>query len=299
MKKAYALLLLAVLSIVLLTSFVLAANTITVQAPRSNVTVGGASVLLNSTFDTQSANVSNVSFYYRASSTSTWTLIADIYQSAGGNNASITFNTTWDTSGLLDSRSYVINATGRNSTGTVSSAANHSIRTDNGVPTASFSSDSPYNFQAFNNGQSFTVGLAADATRGISNCTATLAGNTIELNATSNSCSRSVTNTDFSISSEDENTLYLTAYDDNGNQTNSSTRTVTIYFKSGGGLGGGGGSTPAANTITDVVSDDNVGEIVSDLAKDGSKKGFATHVRAAVSNFVDKIRSFFTNIFNR
>lgn len=293
MKTSYKLLSLLLLSVIMLSSFAFAANVLSIQAPQTNVTKGGATVLINATFDTQSKNVSNMSYYYRASNDTVWTLIRAVYQSAGGANDSITWNTTWDTTGLIDSRTYFINLTASNSTGITNSVVNASIRTDNGVPTSSLASDVPYEFQSFNDGVSWVVGLSADNTRGIINCTATSNGNTIQLNGSSNSCTRTITNSDFSISTQNEYTFYLTAYDDNGNQTNSSSRQYSINFLTGGGLGSGGGSGSVA-VVTPVVN-----QPASSPVSDGTSDGTGESIRTKISSFFSSIKNFFSNLFNR
>lgn len=241
-KKNFATLLLGLFLIFSLVGSVAAAGfDLTLETPAESASLSGGAQMLNATIENPAGDLGpyNVSFYYQASGASSWTLISTVTNTSA-NQAS--FNTTWDTTAITDQLNLTINATSRDYTNALnSSAATRSHPLDNGNPTASFSS-ATFNddYERFGT-QTFTLGLAADSTIGISSCTIFCTDSTnstvysTTTTTSANACSNtSITPSNFPLPSSRGYNCLVQAMDANTNKTNSSTRLIRYVLEEDG-----------------------------------------------------------------
>lgn len=289
MKKLQLLLLMGfILSVFFILNSVTAANTVGMNYPNTTaVTRIGGTINLNASLDTNSANVTNITFYRRANSHSgAWTAIGSVVNTSA--QQTLNWVLSFNTATVIDDRNHEFNATGYNITnGAITSAVASNISIDNGVPTVTFSSTSLANNENRQPGQTFAIAIDADSTIGIINCTIafTAPGATnVILTASANACSdTALTSTNFTLPNG-VFTYTITAYDDNGNGTASSSRQLSIAGGGGGGSTSGGASprsTPPSTTppSTTPSGSGSIGEKISSL--------------------FDAIGNFFRKLFNR
>ena len=231
-------------------SVLAAATDITLVTPAEGASLSGTAQMLNTTVESPLGDAGhyNVSFYYQVAGESTWTLITTVTNTSANQD---NFNATWDTTGIVDKLNLTINATGRGYTNDINSTSATLLHPlDNGNPTASISSASfATNYQRTPT-QTFTLGLSADATIGISSCTifCTDAVNSSVYSTTTttsgNACSNTTaTSNNFPLPQARAYNCLVQATDGNTNSTNSSTRLMTIIVPETGGKAPGGGSS--------------------------------------------------------
>lgn len=266
-------------------SLITAQSVVTLDAPATDAVITGSTANLSASLNNNGDNVTTLRFYYRNDShTGGWTLIDSVSNTSA---QQIAFNITWDTTAFWDDNNIEFNVTAENSSGniilTTGLAANISI--DNGLPTATYSSDSLEQYGSFNiQGGSFLLGLVADNTIGITNCTVTINSNVITMTATDNVCSLSLLASNFSITTAGEYTYTIDAIDANNNHTNTTTRQFNAYLLTGGG--GGGGEEP---------SEEIAQEETDPFASIASGRDFKT----SISDFFGGIMDFFRRLFSR
>ncbi len=289
MKKTNILLLgLFALSFLFLISMVSAANTVMMNYPNTtNANRIGGTINLNASLDTNSFNVTNMSFYRRANTdTGAWTLIGSTINTSA--QQTLNWVLSFATTSVIDDRNHEFNVTAYNKTGSVIStvlASNISI--DNGVPTVTFSSSSIADNENRQPSQVFTIGIDADSTIGIMNCTIAFDGGaSVFLAGSGNACSdAALTDANWSLTTG-IHTYTIRAFDDNGNSTLSSSRQLAIAGASSGSSNGGGGSSNAVvpSTVTTTGSTASVGS--------------SNTIGQSISNFFSAIANFFRNLFN-
>ncbi|NOZ47388.1 MAG: hypothetical protein GXO79_11490 [Chlorobi bacterium] len=222
----------------LLVGVVSATNVITVATPAAAASISGSAYTITATLDSNDGNVTNVSIYYQSPGASTWNLIATVQNTS---TAQTSFSTTWDTTAFVDDNDYTINATAPSAAGTTSTDTSTGVDIDNGNPTATLSSATfTTNKQRFG-AQTFSMGLNADATIGISSCiiycTDTNNGNVYSTTASvsANACSNTtLTPKTFSLVKARAYNCLVQATDGNGDSTNSSSRLLTYVVESSG-----------------------------------------------------------------
>lgn len=281
MKKT---LLLVMLSLVLFTGLVSAANTVTLITPAASESISGTSYFLNATLDSNSLTLNNATFYYRLSGGS-WVEISSIV-----NETAISFNITFDTTALIDAINVSFNVTVRNATAFVTQDTSISVAIDNGNPTATLSSGSlADNSDLIKGITTFTMGLDADSTIGINNCTISFGGNLVQIAAVGNQCNATMlTNANFSVTDLTFYTVFVTARDANGDETNSVSRTFKLTDPGGTGGGSSGGSSSTTTTQDDTKEDISTGASSVSGADSTSK-----------DNIFSRFFSWLKNIFSR
>ena len=300
--------LLSLMFMILFMNFSLAINNVGITSP-ANLTYNTGVITLNATTQTgtnHAQTITNVTFYYRNSSTdSGWIKIGDVANITGNQSS---FIITFDTGNLYDGNTYEFNSSAWNMTQQVITFQNvTNIRINHGSPSATFANDNIGDANNIPSNSLFTFGLATDNTVGIKNCSIVMNSNYLFIKSTNNvSCSTQLEVANFSIVKDGDYTYRVQAHDGNGNLTNSTTRTLTIYFNAGGG--GGGGGSPKFGIITPQKEIEKkeitLPEQASDIAKEKSKFGigvanFARGIGDSVKSFFGGIGNFFKNIFRR
>jgi hypothetical protein len=270
MNKKNILPLLLFVSVLAVFPMVSALSVVTLTTPAADASISGSTQMLNATLDSSDGTVYNVSLYYMAPGTSTWTLIATVQNDSAND---IMFNTTWDTTAFVDDDDYILNATAREIDNSVNSTDNNTgIDIDNGNPTSALAANHIHDGYKVGTGDTFQVAIDADATIGISSCIAfaTNTGNSTVLaqsiSASGNACSTSYTPATFGFVQGETYTLAVQATDGNGDNINSSTRSIK-YMSSG--------------------------EVIQVSTGDGEA------VKGAITGAFDKIRNAITNFFNK
>lgn len=255
-----------------------AANTVTLYLPGNNDVISGSSYQLNASLDTNTLNLTKANFYYSTDSGSTWTAIALNVTNSTPTN----FTTTFDTTSLVDQNDTIFNVTVTNQTW-VKFTENDSqgVDIDNGNPTASLSISNIHDGYKVGSGDVFTLGLSADTTIGINNCTAVFTnqndGTVVKehnIGVSGNACSNSsLTLSNVGLTQGEIYDVLIIAEDQNGDTTNSSSRTLNVLSAAGRSVVGtqkaaeqiGGGRLPVAaqnalNGLKNVFQ--NVGESI-------------------------------------
>ncbi len=277
----------SLLVIMSMIGFASAANTITLLSPAQDQFTSGSTFLLNTSLDTNSANVTNVTFYYKTDG-GAWTLIGRVINTSA---QQLAFNRTFASTALTDRNNMTFNATGANITGAIiTEDTSTGVQINNGVPTVTFSSASIGSSGQVRISDSFTLGIDADATIGINNCTVAMNSVTIALTATANACTSPFLASNFSIiqPSASEFTATFTATDDNNNAT-SNTRLFKIIEDLPTGqtsLGGGGATT---TTTEDTTTGMDVDQPPAPNFDAPVKKGFFTKIGDVFRNIIDAI----------
>ncbi|MEK6878702.1 MAG: hypothetical protein AABY22_03795 [Nanoarchaeota archaeon] len=309
-NKIIPLFLLSLLAITLSTFFVSGVNSVNFNTPNSTNIIGGSAFILNATLDTNTNNLTIMRFYYRNNSDSgAWTLINSVTNTSAQQTH---YQLSWDTTTFWDDMNIELNVTGENVTGVVTTVDNvWNVSIDNGVPTASFASNNAQQFQSFQSSQPLTLGLAADNSRGIANCTIRMNNgrNVTSSNGVNrgDSCfNGTVMASDFSITTAGEYTYTILAYDDNSNSTASSSRQLTIYFPGSGSSGGGGASS---NTVKEPIPGTEVVEAVRTAQEQREETGvrgigqkvssIAKSIGNGIGNVFKGIGDFFKGLFRR
>jgi len=279
-KVLFILPLMILFSLVLSLGFISSAgDDITIENPLESAVLSGGASMLNSTIEAPTGAIYNVTFYHNQSGT--LTAIGTVTNTS---DAQASFNRTWDTTSLVDTNFVTINATARNLVnGIVSSDATELHPLDNGLPTATLSSATFTDNLALVTGTTFTIGIDADATIGVSSCkvyyTSVLSSAVIESTATAsgNACTNSTTPTAVGLAINEAYTVIIEATDGNTNSTNATARTLRVTPGSvGGGSGGGSSATPQSIT-TGTTTDSTIQSI----------------------GFFQRIANFFRNLFSR
>lgn len=234
------------LSLLLLLPLLNAANTVTLVTPAQDATVSGATYLLNATMDTDTSNSTNMSFYYRVTTASTWTLIG--FQ-ANTSMQDTQFNISWDSTGIVDDNGLVFSANATNGSAIlVSSDTSTGVKIDNGAPTASLANNMIHNNYKIGSGDNFVIAIDADNSRGVDNCTVyfvdtqTAAVTTQTISASSNACSTTYTDTTAGLTEGQKYNIIVGVNDGNFDQTNASSRLLSFVSA--------GGSLPSSQAIT-------------------------------------------------
>ena len=236
----------------------MAANAVTLDLPAESATMSTAAQYLNASLDSNDNSIENVSFYYRpVSGTGAWTLIG---YKANTTNAQTTFNTTWNSIGVIDNNNSEINATAHDiAEDHVSTDASIKVIIDNGDPTATWSSTSVTNGIVTKYSVPFIAGIDADATIGVTNCTAWLAtgGTAQDMTATANACSEEYAVEDFGITANGVYSLKIMVTDANADSTNTSIKIIELAL-----LGSGTGPSDYLNGEDDGVieGDEGIGD---------------------------------------
>ncbi len=128
------------LFLILLSSFVLSANTVTLDAPKANGDMTGSSFTLNASIDSIASNrqnSTNVTFYYvDGPGNTTWAFACvDVNKSENG----LEFGCTFDTTGESDGETFIFNATFFNmshdpTTAFITEDTSTSVDIDNNAP---------------------------------------------------------------------------------------------------------------------------------------------------------------------
>ena len=268
-------LILGILFAVMFLTFVTGANTITLISPATN---GGytPNATISATMDTNYINVENVTFYYRTvSGTGAWTRIGAMLNTTI--NQTI-WNTTLDIYSLDDSPNYEFNATAINATGKNSATAdtNTGIDLDNGLPTVSWNASSQADASTINCGGSFELMVAPDQVVGIQNCTFTFPTKSFIVTGSANNCSRLFSLSEAGLESGDR-TYYVIGYDGNGNNTQSTSRTLTALSCGGSASPGGAGSQAT------------VSQSVTTPSTTTGEKGIFASISEGITNFFNTI----------
>lgn len=265
--------------VILSIGMVSAANAIS-MSPISSTSISGT-VSINTTLDSNTLQITNVTFYYRNDTSGSWIEIGTVNNITSNQTS---FNTTWDSTAVVDGNNYELNASMINITGDLlTSDVAISMILDNGLPTASYGSSSVATNTYVATTDSFTLAIAADSTIGISNCTFTINGVDVIVPTSSNACSSSLTAfSNFSISKIEDYTYTLTATDGNGNTTTTSSRILRMKNPTGGGDSGSTTNIFNQGTKTEIK------EVVS-VAKEGFFKGMSNKI----SDFFKGIGDFF------
>lgn len=278
--KKYILFLLTSLFLI---GIVAAANTATLISPAANECMnGGTAYYLNATLDTNTFNFTNCTFYYMSAGDTSWTLIGSVV-----NNSALTCNMSWSTTALTDRLGMTFNITYGNITQfNITSDTSTGVSLDNGVPTASWGTDSIANNSNKLHQDNIYLQTGADSTIGITNCTFYFPNGSVTTTASSNACSTtSQLSSVFGVVSEGPFHYNFIVRDANGNTTTISTnRTVNILLTPGGGGSTGGGGTPST-TKPGITQESFFGEARA------AGKGWFTAV-------IDTIINWFKGLFN-
>ena len=236
--------------LVFMLGFVSSANVVTLDLPVQDASISGATYVLSASLDSNTLNITSANFFYDDGSSNT-----SIGTTA--NDTLTVFNLTWDTTTLVDVNNYIIyvNATNETGLGTIDSSTGVDI--DNGNPTATLSGATFSNNAQLDEDETFTIGLSADATIGISSCTIYCTESitnviystttTVSANACSNT---TLTPTLFGLIESSLYTCLVEAVDGNSDRTNSSSRVFTYSSP----RGGGGGGIVSSSIGSDIVS---------------------------------------------
>lgn len=257
---------------------------ITIETPLDSARLSGEAQMLNATIEAPTGAIYNVTFYHNQSGS--LTAIGTVTNTS---DAQASFNTTFDTTSLTDVDGVIINATARNILNQeVSSVTTTGHPWDNGNPTATISSATFSDGKNVGFDETYTVGLSADSTIGISSClvyyynraTSVLAG-TQAISASANACSASTTPESQSLITSNNYDVYVQATDGNGNQTNATSRILRVPSK-----GGSGGGSAGASIRTSGIN------VEGDTAQE-RLSNFFENVGDKFSNFFDKLRLLF------
>jgi hypothetical protein len=256
-------------------ALVSSANAVTLVTPAESESVSGATYVLNATMDSQTGYLNESTWFYDDGSAN------NTIATAVANYSALLFNTTWDSTGVvdIDSLTFWVNVTDVDGA-TYTMDSSTGAKVDNGNPTATLSSATFTDNTALVTGTSFTVGIDADSTIGISSCkvyyTSTLDSSTTteSVDASGNACSTTTTPTTLGLSINEAYEVRMEATDGNTNSTNATMRTLRVTPGSAGG--GGGGSSSSTSYSNSVAT----GSAVSD-------------------GFFQKIMNWFRNLFNR
>ena len=212
--------------------------------------------------------IGNVTFtwiWYNGTST-----ILSTVNNVSGNQS--VFSYSWDTTAFDDANNGTLNFSARNYTGWASTSPPNAsnwtqgLDIDNGFPTATLSSSTfssvsqGYNI---NKGTSFTLGIDADNTIGITSCSiyATDLQNSSVLSSTistsSNACSNATLKPESFLVKGRAYNLLVQATDGNGNSTNSSTRRLNYLHATAGSSG----SSSGLSSVTAGISQSFFGSI--------------------------------------
>ena len=259
-------------------AIVSSANTVTMLSPLESASVSGATYVLNASLDTNTLQMNKSTWFYDDGTTNT-TIATDV-----ANFSELLFNTTWASTGRvdIDSLTFWVNISNITLI-TYTADSSTGVKVDNGNPTATLSSATFTDNLALITGTSFTIGIDADATIGVSSCkvyyTSVLSSAVIESSATvsANACSNATTPTAVGLAINEAYTVIIEATDGNTNSTNATARTLRVTPGSvGGGSGGGSSATPQSIT-TGTTTDSTIQSI----------------------GFFQRIANFFRNLFSR
>jgi len=257
------------------------ADTISIQSPVADQGLSGT-INISGVLDSNTANITMANFSYRLDGTQNWVMIGINITNETAN----TFNITFDTTTIVDQRNWTLNITTFDgASGTITSDVVLTVHTSNGVPTATWSSASITNNTHIVPDETFTMGLDADATIGIENCTFYVSTQTSSVSGVAEACSTTF-NIDTNYPNFPQNTLYdilITAIDSNGNETNSSTRSFYLDPRP---VGGGVTTTPQAE-IEDEVEDGIPTE---------EKENIISRIGTSISNSFNSIINWFKNL---
>ena len=176
--------------------------------------------------------------------------------------------------------------TAYNTSGSYITGDNITVNINKGFPTTTISSASFVDNTNVISNTSFTFGIDADNSIGISSCNlyfTNQANSTIitqSVTPVANNCSYLTSASLMSLAIDEKYNVRMEATDGNGDKTNSSSRAIKVTVASGGG--GGGSSVVVKQTI---LGDD-------------SGTGTGTSIGQAISNFFSGIVNFFKNLFN-
>ena len=274
---------------ILFLSFVAAANTINITHPAQDASISGTYVL-SATLDTNTLNLTRANFYYYDTS---WHLIA-----ANVSNITTTmFNYSWVTTAFVDVNNWVINVTVSNQTYAIQTTDNSTgVDIDNGDPTASWSSTSISNNYDILGTTTFTLGLSADSTIGISSCTifcTDAVNSTIYVTTTTtsgNACSNTtLTPAGFPLAPARAYNCLVEAIDGNSDKTNSSSRLLTYKVAETGTLPGAP-NIPNIPNVQPVVSKPNA--IINFFSTAGNS------LSEFILNVIGGISRGLSNLFN-
>ena len=282
-----------------LLTLVSSANTVTLDLPANDVRVSGATYILSASLDTNTFNITNATFYYQTSGSSTWTLIGSTL------NDSVTqFNLTWDTTSFTDDANFTINATLSNETKVTTTDTSTNIGINNTSPTASFGSDTFANASRFSVDNQFIISITTDS-NGIDNCTVYSTTTTKSITASANSCSATYTPNDFSFANDQNYNITVEVFDGNGDVINSSTRWLTVT----GGSSGSGVSyvntftesqvEPTPITTTPETPKISFGEKIKNFWNNLFKGKPKSPTENPKTPFEEKVKNFFSNLFGK
>ena len=280
-----------------------AAHSPTLQFPNADECITGT-VNLNGDFannscmacegvNTHTANVTNGTFYYQLAGDSAWTLISS--DNIVGNQTKYELNASWASTGIIDDTSVVFNLTLSNST-VVFDSTTLTSNVCNTNPTSSYASGSLEQNGAIYINNALLLSVSAD-TNGVDNCTVYFTTNSQRSNGTavSNACTFSLTHLNFSNGAlSGEFDYIISVRDGNGNQTNTTSRRLTLYNAPQGG-GGGGGGVVVSPTIPTIQ------EPGQPVAQPSPETGISVGERFSnfgqkVSGTIQKIIDFIKNI---
>lgn len=279
-KSIFILPILAVFTI-LCFGFISSTDSFSLDTPLSGFTVTGATYQLNANFDSNALETVNATFTYKVGDSGTPVLIGLVENVT---DDQVAFNITWNTIDIVDTSNIIINVTSRNATALTASNFTIDIQINNGVPTSTLASTSLLdNSQLYLDGN-MTMSIDADATIGIQNCTVYVSSTKNQsITGVGEACYTEYTPTSFGLSGGDY-TYYIIARDDNGNTTNSATRTFQVWNSNLAGGGSSSGSISIAPSVTD--------------ADEPSAPGVGLGgIGVAISNFFKGIGNFFSNLF--
>jgi len=232
-----------------------AGNEVTLLTPAASETISGATYILNSSVDTNTLNLTNATYYYSIDGT-TWVYITSLLNTT----SELIFNTTWDSTGVVDSIGLTFNVTIANESGVVTTGTSATVNIDNGEPTATWASSSPANDFNILNMDTFTAALDADSTIGIENCTVTINSQTQSITGVGEACSATYNlRSSFEVTTAGTYAWTITAIDANGNETASSSRNLKVLITPGGGSSGTSADVSDGNgLVQQTFLDDDV-----------------------------------------
>jgi hypothetical protein len=260
-----------VFSLLFLLPLISSANTITLTLPAENDSISG-NYVLSADLDTNDANITSATFFYNDGT-------SNVTIGTTANDTETQFNYTWATTSLVDVNDWNIWVNCTNETGIlISEDSSTGVDIDNGNPTATLSSSTFSDETSLVSSTSFTIGLDADSTIGISSCKVYFIDEsgtitTKSVSASANACSTSTTASAESLSINEQYSVYMEATDGNGDSTNATARTLIVTPSSGGG-----GSSAVKQSI---IGDDSVSETKTN----------------PITIFINTIINFFKNLF--
>ncbi len=276
--------------LILFSTGVMAANAVTLNIPVTDEGINGATVLLNSSTDTNTVNLTRGVYSWEVPGiSSSNTTIANITNHTGAAGELTYWNYSWDTTGMVDVNNITIwiHVYAEEAAGTNSTDLNTGIDVDNGLPTATLGNSHFSTGTNVKEKDSFTVAVDADNTIGINSCRVFFTNtqtsdvdNITIFDAVSNACSNSITLSDVDgLTIGNSYNVIVQVEDDNTNKTNSSDRVLVTRKVSG------------ASTTT-VIAPTGIQKITSGI----SNTGF--NIASAIQNFINTITSFFNRITN-